>query len=292
VLYAAPAEAGDVRDVIVDQSSVLQRYEPPLRRPPTLGITLRGGLLACRAELEGVRFVFRGVDSKARRRSIRRCSPALCRPRRPRISSSTSRRPSTDRRVYRDHDYFAAAVVPLGFRRRRVRIIVYGPAFRRRHRGRWRGRANFRERLQPYIDKMVEMRPARLEADPYALLMTDLAGLTITAESSKILDDPGADCSPHHRLQPARTPGPPRQFREPTFRWSSPATPASTTPSALRVDRRPRRHNPPGGAGGRQARPVCPASPGFAAGYDYASVWSTRGRQNDIHAERRRPTSI
>ena len=40
---------------------------------------------------------------------------------------------------------------------------------------------------------MVEMRPVRVsKLIRYALLMTDLAGLTINAEFSKILDDPGA----------------------------------------------------------------------------------------------------
>lgn len=298
LLFAAPASAESVRDVIIDQSSVLQRYEPPLRRPPTLGITLRGEVAGVpEAELERVRFVFRGVDLEG----AESVDPSLLTP----LFAGLVGREITlldlkaavdgIERVYRDHDYYAAAVVPpQDFGDGVVRVIVYESYIRDVViAGDVEGVRNLRERLQPYIDKMVEMRPVRVsKLIRYALLMTDLAGLTINAEFSAIVDDPGAglltltiDFSPRalrarldnfasNDVGPLELAGNAR-FNNAFgfFEWTdglavtNPADPEELVVAKL-----------------SQHVPLGPS--GFAAGYDYARIWSNpEDDQSDIHAE-------
>ena len=263
-LPPTPAGGPGVRDVIIDQSSVLQRFEPPLRRPPTLGITLGEDVAGVpAAELARVRFTLRAVDLEG----VESLDPALfgslysraARPRdlapRPQVGADGIER------IYRDNDYFAAAAVPQqDFASGRVRIIVYESYIRDVVlEGDIEGVRNLRERLQPYIDKMVEMRPVRVsKIIRYALLMTDLAGLTINAEFSKILDDPGAG------LLVLTIDFTPRSYRVRLDNFASRRRPAGARGQCpfqqclrlLRMDRRPRRHQPgrSGGARRRQAR--------------------------------------
>ncbi len=298
LLSVPPASAQSVRDVIIDQSSVLQRYEPPLRRPPTLGITLADDVAGVpEAELERVRFVFRGVDIEG----AESLDPSLLTPLfAPLIGREITLRDlktAVDgiEDVYRDNDYFAAAVVPpQDFAGGVVRVIVY-EAFIRDVvlEGDVEGVRNLRERLQPYIDKMVEMRPVRIsKIIRYALLMTDLAGLTINAEFSRIPEDPGAgllvltiDFSPRAlrvRLDnfastdvgPLELAGNAR-FNNAFgfFEWTEGL--AVTNPV-----------NPEELVVGRLSQHVPLGPSGFAAGYDYARIWSNpEDDEKDIHAE-------
>ena len=299
-LPPTPAGAQSVRDVIIDQSSVLQRYEPPLRRPPTLGITLGEDVAGVpAAELARVRFMLRAVDLEG----VESLDPALFGSLYSgllgREISLLDLKSVTDgiERIYRDNDYFAAAAVPeQDFASGRVRIIVYESYIRDVViEGDIEGVRNLRERLQPYIDKMVEMRPVRVsKIIRYALLMTDLAGLTINAEFSKILDDPGAgllvltiDFTPRsYRVRldnfadndvgPLELAGNAR-FNNAFgfFEWTdglvvtNPADPEELVVAKL-----------------SQYVPLGPA--GFAVGYDYAHIWSNPDQPADdpsIHAE-------
>ena len=59
----SPAFAESVRDIIIDQTSVLERFTTPPTRPPRLGVTIDDRIAGVPAgELEGVRFVLRGVE--------------------------------------------------------------------------------------------------------------------------------------------------------------------------------------------------------------------------------------
>ena len=154
------------------------------------------------------------------------------------------------------------------------------------------GVRNLRERLQPYIDKMVAMRPVRVsKLIRYALLMTDLAGLTINAEFSKILDDPGAgllvltiDFTPRtlrarldnfasKDIGPLELAGNAR-FNNAFgfFEWTDGlAVTNPEAPEELVVAKL------------SQYVPLGPG--GFAAGYDFARIWSNPEDVVDIHAE-------
>jgi hemolysin activation/secretion protein len=98
--------------------------------------------------------------------------------------------------VYRDNDYYALALVPpQDVSGGVIRVVVYESYIREVsiEGDDIAGIRNLQPRLQPYIDRMVEMRPVRISRLlRYALLMTDLAGLTINAEFSRIVDEPGA----------------------------------------------------------------------------------------------------
>jgi hemolysin activation/secretion protein len=293
---ATVASAQTVRDVIIDQSSVLQRYEPPLRRPPTLGITLADDVAGVpAADLERVRFVLRAVDVEGDATLDRSLLVPLYSSLIGKEISLLDLKGVLDgiERVYRDHDYFAAAVAPpQDFADGRVRIIVYESYIRDVVIEGDVDTRNLRERLQPYIDKMVAMRPVRVsKLIRYALLMTDLAGLTINAEFSKIADDPGAgllvltiDFSPRtfrarldnfasDDIGPLEFAGNAR-FNNAfgLFEWTdalavtNPADPEELVVAKL-----------------GQYVPLGPS--GFAAGYDYARIWSNPEDEVDIHAE-------
>ena len=299
-LPSTPAGAQGVRDVIIDQSSVLQRFEPPLRRPPTLGITLGQDVAGVpAAELARVRFTLRAVDLEG----VESIDPSLLAPLYAgllgREISLLDLKAVTDgiERIYRDNDYFAAAAVPQqDFASGRVRIIVYESYIRDVVlEGDIEGVRNLRERLQPYIDKMVEMRPVRVsKLIRYALLMTDLAGLTINAEFSKIVDDPGAgllvltiDFTPRAlrvRLDnfadddvgPLELAGNAR-FNNAFgfFEWTDGLVVTNPLDPEELVVAKFSQHVPLGPSG-------------FAAGYDYAQVWSNPDGPPDdpeIHAE-------
>ena len=141
---------------------------------------------------------------------------------------------------------------------------------------------NLEERLQPYIDRMVEMRPVRISRLlRYALLMTDLAGLTIDAEFSKILEEPGAGrLVLQARLRSEQLPRPARQFRERRRRSARTcrqgplqqrSSACSRAPSSSSSPTRRRRRSWWSAA---SPRPCRSARSGFAFGYDYAHIWS------------------
>jgi hypothetical protein len=57
------AEAQDADDVIRDQTTVIERFEPPPQRPPSIGVTFAAPIAGMPAEqLEAVRFKLCGID--------------------------------------------------------------------------------------------------------------------------------------------------------------------------------------------------------------------------------------
>jgi hemolysin activation/secretion protein len=298
VLPAGRAAAAErVRDIIIDQSSVLQRYSPPLRRPPTLGITLGGAVAGVpEGELERVRFVLRAVEIEGAETLAPSRFTALYAGLIGREISLLDLKAVTDgiERIYRDDDYFAAAVVPpQTYADGVIRIIVYESYIRDVViAGDVENVRNLRERLQPYIDRMVEMRPVRVsKLIRYALLMTDLAGLTINAEFSKIADDPGAG------LLTLTIDFDPSAFRARLDNFASPDVGPLELAGSARFNNAfglfestdilgvTNPADPDELVVGKLAQYVPLGPSGFATGYDYAHIWSNPEDEADIHAE-------
>ncbi|MCB1500712.1 MAG: ShlB/FhaC/HecB family hemolysin secretion/activation protein [Bauldia sp.] len=293
----SPAAAGAVRDIIIDQSSVLQRYQAPLTRPPSIGVTITGAVAGVAPEkLADVRFVLRRVDLEG----AVTLDPALLAP----LYAGMIGREITAldlkgvldgiERIYREHDYYALALAPpQALSSGAVRIIVYESYIRDVViEADLAGVRNLEARLQPYIDRIVAMRPVRISRlARYALLMTDLAGVTINAELSRIPEEPGAgllvlkiDFDPSSarlRLDNFASPdiGPLElagnvRFNNAFgfFEWTDGL--AVTNPAA-----------PEELVFARLAQHVPLGPSGFAAGYEYGRVWSNPDDEVDIHAE-------
>ncbi len=196
---AGPALAQSVRDVIVDQNSVLQRFSPPPSKPRSLGVTVSTDDIVGIApeDLDRVSFPLRRVAIEG----AVTLDPSLFAPLYDGLLGRTiTARQLSDilkgiERIYREHDYYARAFAPeQDLSDGVVRIVVYESYIREVSiEGDVQNIRNLEPRLQPYIDRMVEMRPVRIsQLMRYALLMTDLAGLSIDAEFSQIPDEPGA----------------------------------------------------------------------------------------------------
>jgi hemolysin activation/secretion protein len=196
---AAPAAAESVRDVIINQNSVLERYTPPPTRPRGIGVTVvTDEVVGVAPEaLDSVRFTLGSVQIEG----AVTLDPALFAPLYAPLVGRTITLRELDgvlkgiEAIYRDNDYYARAFAPqqdLGDGT--VRIVVYESYIREVSiEGDVHNIRNLEGRLRPFIDKMVEMRPVRIsKLLRYALLMSDLAGLTIDAEFSQIPDEPGA----------------------------------------------------------------------------------------------------
>ncbi len=196
---AAPAAAESVRDVIINQNSVLERYTPPPTRPRGIGVTVVTDDVAGVAPeaLDSVRFTLRTVQVEG----AVTLDPALFAPLYAPLVGRTVTLRELDavlkgiEAIYRDHDYYARAFAPKqDLASGAVRIVVYESYIREVSiEGAVHPIRNLEERLRPYLDRMVEMRPVRIsKLLRYALLMSDLAGLTIDAEFSQIPEEPGA----------------------------------------------------------------------------------------------------
>jgi len=295
---AAPASAESVRDVIVDQNSVLERYTPPPTPPRSIGVTVVTEDVAGVAPeaLDGVRFALRGVVVEG----AVTLDPALFAPLFADLVGRTITLRDLDgvlkgiERVYREHDYYARAFAPeQDFSDGTIRIVVYESYIREVSvEGDIHDIRNLEARLRPYIDRMVEMRPVRIsQLMRYALLMTDLAGLTIEAEFSQIPDEPGAG-----RLV-LRIDFDPSSFRARLDNFSSDDV------GPLELAGNARFNNlfglfestdllvvtNPAAPGelvlGKIAQHVPLGPSGFAFGYDFAHVWSEPAGADDIHAE-------
>jgi hemolysin activation/secretion protein len=195
----APASAQTVRDIVIDQNSVLQRFTPPPARPPGIGVTVvTDDVVGIAPEaLDSVRFTLRDV----RIEGAVTLDPALFTPLYAKLVGRTITLRDIDgvlkgiEEIYRENDYYARAFAPQqDLAGGTVRIVVYESYIREVsiegdvHRIR-----NLEARIQPYIDRMVAMRPVRIsQLIRYALLMSDLAGLTIEARFSQIPEEPGA----------------------------------------------------------------------------------------------------
>ena len=295
---AGEAAAESVRDVIINQNSVLERYTPPPTPPRGIGVTVITDDVAGVAPeaLDSVRFTLRNVQIEG----AVTLDPALFAP----LYASLVGRTVTLREldgvlkgieaIYRDHDYYARAFAPRqDLADGSVRIVVYESYIREVSiEGDVHNIRNLEARLRPYIDRMVEMRPVRIsQLMRYALLMSDLGGLTIEAQFSQIPEEPGAgrlvlriDFDPSSfsaRLDnfasddvgPLELAGQAR-FNNLFGLFETTELLVVTNPAA-----------PEQLVLGRFAQTIPLGPSGFAFGYDYAHIWSNPAGDEDIHAE-------
>lgn len=198
VVAAAPAAAQSrsAREIIVDQTTVIERFEPPLERPPTIKLSLPDRVAGVPPDVaEGIRFTLAGVTVEG----ARTVPPARLAPIwRDAVGTSVSlgdigRIARAIERVYLDEDIYALVVVPPQdvSADGRVRLVVHESYIREVVVE--SDDPRLKARLQPYIDRIagrVPIRKSALERD--LLLMTDLGGLNIQADLSRIPEEPGA----------------------------------------------------------------------------------------------------
>lgn len=196
VASAAWAQGRSAREFIIDQTTVIERYEPPLRRPPTITLDLPDRVAGVPPDVaEGVRFTLTGITVEgARSVPLDRLRPIW----RDAVGTSVSlggigRIARAIEQAYLDEDIYALVRVPPQdvSADGRVRLIVHESYIREIVVE--ADDPRLKARLQPYIDRIasrVPIRKSALERD--LLLMTELGGLTIRADLSKIPDEPGA----------------------------------------------------------------------------------------------------
>ncbi len=293
-----PASAESVRDVIINQNSVLERYTPPPTPPRGIGVTVVTDDVAGVAPgaLDSVSLVLRRVEIQG----AVTLDPSLFASLYAGLVGRTITLRDLDgvlkgiEGIYRDHDYYARAFAPeQDFSDGTVRIVVYESYIREVSvEGDIHNIRNLEARLRPYIDRMVEMRPVRIsKLLRYALLMSDLAGLTIEAQFSQIPEEPGAG-----RLV-LRIDFDPSSFRARLDNF------ASEDIGPLELAGNARFNNlfglfestdllvvtNPAAPGelvlGKLAQHFPLGPSGFAFGYDVAHVWSEPKDEEDIHAE-------
>lgn len=190
---SAPAQSRTVEDVVVEQSSIVERFSPP---PVKGSASLRVPALAERIppELAARRsFVLRSV----RLEGVTEVSAEDLRPLwsgmigRETAVSELFELTARIERHYRETGILAVATVPdQGFADGEVRIVVFDQSYIQtvETRGDY---PRIRERLDPYIRRLVDMQPLRLERiERILLLMSDLAGMNIEA-SLRRPEDPG-----------------------------------------------------------------------------------------------------
>jgi hemolysin activation/secretion protein len=194
-VLVAGAEAQDADRTVRDQTTVIERFEPPPQRPPSVGITFAAPVAGLPVEqLEAIRFQLRSIDLQG----AATLDPAIFAPLWTNLIgreiSLADLKTVIDgiERIYREHDYFGAALVPKqDFSRGHIRIVLYEAHIRDVVIE--SSRPDLKEKLQPYIDQIVAMRPVRVSRlQRYALLIADIPGVTAQAAFSKIEDDPGA----------------------------------------------------------------------------------------------------
>jgi hemolysin activation/secretion protein len=288
------AEAQDAGDIVRDQTTVIEQFEPPPRRPPSVGITFAAPIAGIPVEqLEAIRFQLRSIDLEG----AATLDPAVFAPLWNdligREISLADLKTVVDgiERIYHEHDYFGAALVPKqDFISGHIRIVLYEAHIRDVVVK--SDRSDLKEKLQPYIDRMVAMRPVRISRlERYALLIADIPGVTVSAEFSKIEDDPGAG-----RLV-LKVDYEPIGFDARLDNLGTPST------GPLQLSGITRFNNAFGLFEGTEALAVTnPANPeelvllrlgqqfplgpsGFVAGYEFGQVWSNPLDDNDIHAE-------
>ena len=198
VLFAAlpvSALAQGAKQIETQQTSVIQRFEPPLQRPPSVALTVTAPVAGVPpAELAKVRFKLVAIDLEG----ARSVPEAELEPLWANLVGSEVSLADLNRvldeigKVYLKADYFALALIPpQDFRSGRVKIVVYESYIREVVIN--GDIPNLERRLRPYIDRIVGMTPVRISRlERYLLLMADLAGITLDATISKIEDEPGA----------------------------------------------------------------------------------------------------
>lgn len=294
VVLVARVEAQDVDRIIREQTTVIEQFEPPPRRPPSVDVTFAAPIAGVPVEqLEATRFQLRSIDLEG----TVTLAPAIFAPLWNdligRDISLLDLKAVIDgiERIYREHDYFGAALVPKqDFSSGGIRIVVYEAYIRDVVvESDW---PDIEERLKPYISRMMAMRPVRVSRlERYALLIADIPGTTVEAEFSKIEDDPGAgklvlkvDFKPHGldaRFDNLGTPSTgPLQLSgivhlNDTLGFFEGAEGLAVTNPADPEELVLLRFG--------QLFPLGPS--GFVAGYEFGQVWSNPLDDEDVHAE-------
>lgn len=198
LVAAAPvpqALAQGAKQIETQQTSVIERFEPPLSRPPSIGLTVTAPVAGVPpAELARIRFVLVAVNLEgARSVPEAKLAPLWANLIGTEVSLADLNRVLDEiANVYLKADTYALALIPpQDFRSGRVRIVVYESYIREVViNGDIPG---LDRRLRPYVDRIVGMTPVRISRlERYLLLMADLAGITLDAQLSKIEDEPGA----------------------------------------------------------------------------------------------------
>ncbi|TPM42580.1 ShlB/FhaC/HecB family hemolysin secretion/activation protein [Mesorhizobium sp. B2-3-2] len=188
-------EAQDADRAIRDQTTVIERFEPPPRRPPSITVTHAAPVAGLPPEqLKSIRFRLRKIDLEGAVTLDPAIFSTLWEKLIGREISLLDMKEVIDgiERIYREHDYYAAALVPQqDFSSGRIRIVVYESYLRDVVVD--SDQPGLEERLKPYIARMVAERPVRVShLERYALLVADIPGFTVEAKLSKVEDDPAA----------------------------------------------------------------------------------------------------
>jgi len=189
------AFAQGAKNIETQQTSVIERFEPPLTRPPSIGLTVTAPVAGVPpAELAKIRFRLIAVDLEgARSVPEAELAPLWANLIGTEVSLADLNRVLDEiANVYLRADYYALALIPpQDFRRGRIRIVVYESYIREVViNGDIPG---LDRRVRPYVNRIVGMSPVRISRlERYLLLMADLAGITLDAQLSKIEDEPGA----------------------------------------------------------------------------------------------------
>ncbi|MGO1080835.1 ShlB/FhaC/HecB family hemolysin secretion/activation protein [Inquilinus sp. CA228] len=291
---AARAEAQDADRIIRDQTTVIERFEPPPQRPPSIAVTHAAPVAGVPIEQLGtVRFTLRSVDLEGAKTLDPVLFSPLWRNLIGREISLVDLKSVIDgiERVYRENDYYGAGLVPQqDFTTGRIRIVVYESYIRDVVVE--SDRPGLKERLKPYIDRMVAMRPVRISSlERYLLLIADIPGVTMQADLSKVEDDPAAG-----RLV-LKVDATRFGFDARLDNLGTPAT------GPLQLSGIARLNDALGLFEGTEVLAVTnPADPdelvflrfgqlfplgpsGFFAGYEFGQVWSNPEADDDIHAE-------
>jgi hemolysin activation/secretion protein len=194
-VLVARAEAQDADRIVREQTTVIDRFEPPPRRPPSIAVTHAAPVAGVSIEQLGtVRFTLRAIDLEVTKTLGPAAFSLLWTNLIGREISLADLETVVDgiERVYRENDYYGAALVPQqDFATGRIRIEVYESYIRDVVVE--SDRPGLEERLRPYIDRMVAMRPVRISSlERTLLLIADIPGVTVQADISKVEDDPAA----------------------------------------------------------------------------------------------------
>src|SRR5688500_11313081 len=128
-VLVARAEAQDADRIVREQTTVIDRFEPPPQRPPSIAVTHAAPVAGLPVEQLGtVRFTLRNIDLEGGRTLGPAAFSSLWKDLIGREISLADLKAVIDgiERVYRENDYYGAALVPQqDFATGRIRIVVY-----------------------------------------------------------------------------------------------------------------------------------------------------------------------
>jgi hemolysin activation/secretion protein len=181
--------------ITVDQNAIMRQYAPPLTRPKSLGGVVSAPIAGIPAERLGeTRFRLIALEIEG----AQSLNPSLFTP----LWQGLIGKEITlldiktvldgIENTYRKNDYRASAIAPQqDFATGRIKIVIYEYYIKQLV---IKGDSErLRGRLDPFFDRITEMRPLRAsQVYRYLLLAEDQAGLSIYGEVIRIEDEPGA----------------------------------------------------------------------------------------------------